>query len=212
MVTQASPIVAALYVDARGPYPKMPEVDAWDVTRDATRYDGPLPVVCHPACGPWGKLRHMYGGAEGGPELAIRAVDQTRMWGGVLEHPASSKLWAACGLPRPGEPPDDFGGWTERIDQSDFGHVARKPTWIYCVRVDAELAAWRPAKREPTHWIAGRHKPPTPEQRARWAKMSSCPGVCPPHIKICSSQQRKRTPKFCAEWLVLLASSGEAFA
>jgi hypothetical protein len=210
MITHAT--VAALYIDARGPYPKMPEVDAWDVERDATKYNGPLPVVAHPACGPWGKLRHMYQGGEGGPELAIRAVEQVQLWGGVLEHPASSLLWEHCGLPRPGDPPDWCGGWTERIDQSDFGHVARKPTWIYCVRVDRELAAWRPPKREPTHWIAGRHKPPAPEQRARWNNMSSCPGVCPAHIKICSGQQRKRTPKFCAEWLVLLASSGEAFS
>jgi hypothetical protein len=199
--------VAALYIDPRGPYPTLGGVDCWDATRDATLYDGPLPVVAHPACGPWGKLSHMYSGGEGGRELALKAVEQVRKWGGVLEHPASSRLWQELALPRPGEPVDEFGGWTERIDQSDFGHVARKPTWIYCVRVNRELARWRPPAREPTHWIAGRHKPPTPTQKARWGFTSSVPGTCPAHIKICSAQQRKRTPLFCARWLVLLAST-----
>lgn len=188
--------VAALYIDARGHYPKMPGVDCWDVTHDATRYEGPHPIVAHPACGPWGKLSHMYRGGEGGPELAIRAVEQVRLWGGVLEHPAHSRLWAHCVLPVPGAAADEFGGWTERIDQSDFGHVARKPTRIYCVRVDREVAAWRPGRIEPTHWIGGGR-----------GSDGTYRGKVPLGIRVCSSQQRKRTPQLCADWLVLLAST-----
>ncbi|HLV66932.1 MAG TPA: hypothetical protein VKY73_14020, partial [Polyangiaceae bacterium] len=87
--------VAALYVDKLGCYPKMYGVDCWDETRDARLYDGPHPVVAHPPCGPWSRLRHLYRGNE--HDCASRAVEQVRRWGGVLEHPAGSRLWDQCG-------------------------------------------------------------------------------------------------------------------
>ena len=71
--------VAALYVDRRGPYWNRPDVDAWDVERDARKYAGPWPVVAHPPCGPWGALRHLYKGNE--HDCAPRAVEQVRTFG-----------------------------------------------------------------------------------------------------------------------------------
>ena len=196
-MVKPSRTIAALYIDPRGPYVDTPNVDAWDRERDATRYDGPYPIVAHPACGPWGNLRHMYRGGEGGPELAIRAVQQVRTWGGVLEHPAFSLLWPHCGLPRPGDPPDAWGGFTVDVNQCDWGHCARKRTWLYLVGVEREIADWRPPPRKPTHWISGGRA--LPGKRA-----SQC---CPPGIKIASERMRKITPIAFAEWLTLLAES-----
>lgn len=62
--------VAALYVDPLGPYPALrhdPDdlwdapllVDCWDATRDARLYNGPHPVIAHPPCKHWGRLRHL---------------------------------------------------------------------------------------------------------------------------------------------------------
>jgi len=99
--------VVALYVDPRGPYPKL-VADWYDEKRDARTYDGPLPIVAHPPCGPWGRLRHL--SRKDSPELAIRAVEQVRRWGGVLEHPEGSLLWNRCGMAGPGELPDAWGG------------------------------------------------------------------------------------------------------
>jgi hypothetical protein len=189
-------LIAALYIDPRGPYPKMPDVDAWDRERDATTYAGPWPVVAHPACGPWGRLRHLYQGSEGGPELGCIAVRQVRRWGGVLEHPRDSRLWDACELPRPGEPADAFGGVTIAVNQCDWGHKTRKPSWLYLVRVDAEIAAWRPPPREPTHWMCG--------SRTTSTRKGS---PIPPGIKACSAETRRRTPPLFAEWLALMAES-----
>lgn len=64
------------------------------------------------------------------------AVMQVRRWGGVLEHPASSTLFRACGLPLPGEPADEFGGWSLACHQVAWGHRADKHTWLYLVGVD----------------------------------------------------------------------------
>ncbi len=124
-------MIAALYIDSeRGPYARLPDVDAWGVERDATSYAGPHPVVAHPPCGRWGRYAHRcHDTGKTGPV----AVAQVQTYGGVLEHPRYSKLWVHCGLPRPGELPDAFGGWTVEINQSDWGHIAQKATWLYIV-------------------------------------------------------------------------------
>jgi hypothetical protein len=190
--------VAALYIDPRGPYPALLGTEnCWDAKRDARTYAGPWPIVAHPACGPWGYLKYIYEGGEGGPELGCIAVRQVRAWGGVLEHPAESKLWEACEIPKPGESRDAHGGWTIEVNQVDYGHVARKRTWLYLVRVDPEIAAWRPPVREPTHWVSG----------CRNLSCGHNHGHVPPGMKICSAEQRRRTPPFFAEWLVLMAES-----
>jgi hypothetical protein len=183
-------MVAVLYVDPRGPYPKMLGVECWDEQRDARLYSGPGPVVAHPPCGPWGRLRHL--SRKDDPALALRAVEQVRAHGGILEHPQHSRLFAHCKLPLPGDPPDEHGGYTIEVCQCDWGHVARKRTWLYMVGVARELLVFPDAK-EPTHWMSG----------GRTTKGSR--GVVPPGVKVCSAQQRRRTPWLFALWLVSLA-------
>lgn len=183
--------VAALYIDPRGPYPALlgPEL-CWDATRDARKYDGPHPVVAHPPCGPWGRLRHL--SRKDSPRLAIRAVEQVQKWGGVLEHPLDSGLWEYCELPLPGAPPDAFGGYTIEVCQVEWGHVARKRTWLYLVGVPREALEAPPFPgREPTHRVA-RDRRMTDPARGR---------------KECSAQQRRRTPPLFAEYLIALAES-----
>lgn len=185
--------VAALYIDPKGPYPSMPDVEAWDQARDARQYAGPHPVVAHPPCGPWGKLRHMYQGNQ--HDCALRAVDQVRAFGGVLEHPAHSLLWRQCHLPWPGELA--FDGFSVAVDQCAFGHVARKRTWLYVVGAprsyveDTKLTGGTP-----THWISG--------GRGREGKKAHTTPV--PHgIKVCSPRQRRLSPPLFAQWLVDIA-------
>lgn len=188
-------MVAALYVDPRGPYPSMPNVDCWDEQRDAKQYAGPHPVVAHPPCGPWGKLRHMCWkqDASCGPA----AVEAVRQFGGVLEHPAESLLFREMRMPYPGELPDEYGGTTTALEQVSWGHVARKRTWIYTVGVPRELvASTLRTGGTPTHWVSGAHW--TKKVRGR---------AMPEGIKVASSQQARRTPPAFAEWLVSLARS-----
>lgn len=277
--------IAALYIDPHGPYPRMQAanaydtydedkpvgwispredgltIDCWDASRDARKYDGPHPVVAHPPCKHWGRLRHLAkngrhrfsqespacvlcGGEPGfdvgrtcpsntDVDCAPRAVEQVRQFGGVLEHPAGSKLWEHCRLPQPSnrndarcrvcghfeigfvranalyahcpscnraphwlkvpDPPDSFGGYAVEVDQVEWGHVARKRTWLYLVGVPREALEAPPFPgREPTHWASGG---------------GSGRGKVPSGVKVCSAQQRRRTPPLFAEYLTRLASS-----
>ncbi len=179
-------MIAALYVDPRGPYPRMAGVDAWDVARDATTYAGPHSVVAHPPCGPWGKLRHL--SRHDDPRLAPIAVRQVRRWGGVLEHPAGSKLWDACHLPRPGVV-DAWGGVTIEVCQVDWGHACRKRTWLYIVGATG-VHPIAPTGRQPTHWIAG---------NTGQARAAGC--------LLASREIARRTPPAFAQWLVGVAAS-----
>lgn len=181
--------VAALYIDPRGPYPKIPGVDCWDEARDARLYDGPHPVVAHPPCGPWGQFKMFC--TKQDKALAPLAVAQVRRFGGVLEHPRYSRLFPHCLMPLPGELPDAFGGYTIELDQCEWGHVARKPTWLYTVGTRTFERSPFP-DRQPTHSMANGRG----ELLADGTKR-----------KRCSAQQRRRTPQLFAEYLVRLARS-----
>lgn len=199
-------MIAALYVDRLGIYPKLQGVDAWALPeRDARDYDGPYPVVAHPPCGAYCQQRHNYKGNDA--DCAIRALEQVREFGGVLEHPAESKLWDDETLTKHigrfymggkyGFATDRFGGFTMRVDQVEWGHVCRKPTWLYLVRVDqSELRGGPYPDRKPTHWASGGR-----------TKSSRRGSPVPPGIKIPSAQQRRRTPPDFARYLVKLAAS-----
>lgn len=166
--------VAALYVRRTGIYPTLDGVDAWDVDADARRYAGPWPIVAHPPCGPWGRFAYR---TKQDKTLGPLAVDQVRTWGGVLEHPVDSRLWAAKGLPKPGEPPDAWGGWTLLVTQASWGHRAPKWTWLYIVGVKPEELPPRP--------------PDVPDPGGR--------------VEFMCEAERERTPPAFAEWLLEVA-------
>lgn len=139
--------VAALFVDPAGPYAGRANVDAWPESRDARLYAGPWPVVAHPPCGPWGKFAAAGRAAKDDGGCGKAAVDAVRRYGGVLEQPRSSSLFATFGLPIPPEKgwsePDSFGGRSCRVDQSAYGHLAQKPTWLYAVLPFFPELDWR---------------------------------------------------------------------
>jgi hypothetical protein len=149
-------VIAALYVERGGPYFGIEGVDPWDKERDARMYAGPWPVVAHPPCGRWGRYR------SGGPSARERktlgddggcfaaALVAVRTWGGVLEHPEASHAWRAYGLIAPlrgggWSVADDVGGWTCCVEQGNYGHPARKATWLYTTGTSLPILKWGPS-------------------------------------------------------------------
>lgn len=148
-------MVAVLFARADSIYKAIGGLDVFDDERDARTYSGDMPVVAHPPCRAWGRLRHFARPRPDEKQLAFFAVDQVRRCGGVLEHPECSSFWVAAGLPRPGAGFDAFGGWTLCMDQHWLGHRARKRTWLYVVGVrPVDMPALPLRLDEPTHVIA----------------------------------------------------------
>ncbi len=135
-----------LFAAPKSVYFSVTGVDVYDEERDALTWRGGCPVVAHPPCRSWSRLRAFSVAPPAERELAVWAVDQVRLWGGVLEHPASSALWDSLELPKPSQEArfrprcDRYGGWSLCVDQFWWGHRARKRTWLYiCGQSPAEL-------------------------------------------------------------------------
>lgn len=155
-------MIAALYVETNGAYFGMPDVDPWDAARDARLYAGPWPVVAHPPCSRWCQMAPVnqarygqrIGDDDGCFEAALSAV---RRFGGVLEHPAISLAWPHFDLPRPpasgGWVKGFCGGWSAHVEQRNYGHEARKATWLYAFALDPPSLRWGKCAA-PTAWIS----------------------------------------------------------
>ena len=191
--------VQALYVDVeRGPYAALLGDDnCWGVERDATTYSGPGPVVAHPPCGPWGKLRFLCTKQDAAPGPI--AVGQVRAVGGVLEHPEGSTLWAHQSIPRPapgeGVVPMLAGReWTLCVDQCRWGHKAQKRTWLMFVGIRPSDLPPIPPWVKPTHCIDDGHAGDAASKGLR-------------HL---TKGERHITPPAFAAWLVECARRSHA--
>jgi hypothetical protein len=155
-------MIAALYVATNGIYYGLPGVEPWNVERDARTYAGPHPVIAHPPCDRWCQMApvnqarygHRVGDDGGCFEAALASV---RKWGGVLEHPAVSLAWPAFNLPKPptkgGWVKGFCGGWSAHVEQRQYGHRARKATWLYCFGIDPPQLRWGRGA-PPEAWIS----------------------------------------------------------
>ena len=177
--------------------------DVWDEARDARRYMGPWPVVAHPPCRGWGRLSHLAKASAEERALGLLAARRVRQFGGVLEHPHASKLWAAAGLPVPGFV-DEFGGFTLLVDQGWWGHPAPKPTWLYFCGVDREAvtaSAWdmvtlrRAAGR--TMKLDRAEREATPEALAQWLVSVAAQAVTPSQGASYTELRPPVTPTWC---------------
>lgn len=182
--------VAVLFARADSHYKALPGLDVWDIERDARRWPGGAPVVAHPPCRAWGRLRGHAKPRDDEKALGPWAVERVRTWGGVLEHPASSELFLYCGLPRPGSC-DEFGGWVLPIVQSWWGHRAEKATWLYIVG--------RRLGDHPVMPFDMGRPPCVIAQRTGFRK--GMPGWRPE----VTLAEREHTPPLLAEWLADLA-------
>ncbi|WP_020413146.1 hypothetical protein [Microbulbifer variabilis] len=177
--------VSVLFARKDSNYKSLDGIDVWDAERDARKWPGGNALITHPPCRLWGRLRQFAKGSEDEKELAIFAVEQIRLWGGVLEHPAYSTLWKAASLPVPGRR-DKFGGWTLPVHQHWWGHRAEKATWLYVLGCESvELPDIPLVLGKATHCIR--------------------PTKGYPRLPSVTKAEREHTPLEFARWLVEVA-------
>lgn len=182
--------VAVLFAMPGSVYFSLPGCDVYDEARNALAFPGGVPVVAHPPCRTWGQLAQFATKAPPGEhDLAFFAVDAVRECGGVLEHPAASKLWPAASLPEPGGV-DMFGGFTVELSQFVFGHRAEKLTRLYVCGCSPHDVPPIPARvGDPLAVVSTRRR-------------GGAAGGAKAHI---SKRERLATPPAFAAWLVELA-------
>jgi len=189
--------IAALFVQPDGCYSNDPRVDPWPESRDARRYAGRLPVVAHPPCQLWGAMAAVnysrWGGEHNRPGndkgCFASALFCVNTYGGVLEHPAKTRAWAAHGLTKPvgigwsrcGE------GWVCEVWQSAYGHRANKATWLY-------YKGRKPPKELNWSRPSGTHQVGFQDQRGKSANKPTL-----------SKREANATPELFKEELIALA-------
>lgn len=169
--------VAALFIETAGCYANCEAVELWSATtfndryeiqRDARAYAGPHPVIAHPPCERWGRFWHgstrkphqFQMGDDGG--CFAHALSCVQVYGGVLEHPADSHAWRWFGL-RP--PVRGHAGWQDAghgcitcyVDQGNYGHDARKPTWLLASKIEPLKMIWGEGAQQLPQWMIDRY-------------------------------------------------------
>jgi hypothetical protein len=203
-------MIAALFVETNGCYFGLPDVDPWDVRRDARLYAGPHALVAHPPCERWGRY---WGGApttwprkikgdDGGCFAAALAA--VRHFGGVLEHPEGSHAWRHFELNLPPKSggwiaADFLGGFTCCVEQGHYGHRARKATWLYAFGVDLPSLRWGSAPGDFVRLDQGFH---SAEERRRATRTRACQRL--------SKRQRSATPVEFRDLLLSIAATARA--
>lgn len=184
--------VAVLFARSDSIYKTISGCDVWDIDRDARNFNRNIPIIGHPPCRAWGRLRAFAKPRHDEKQLAVWCVDQIRKNGGVLEHPFASSLWKHCQLPRPNEGIDNFGGFTLDINQSWWGHKADKRTWLYICGIAPKEIPQIPYSIKPgTHVVSSSRK------KVDGKRFKERPEL--------SKADRERTPLEFAKWLIELA-------
>jgi hypothetical protein len=162
--------VAALYTLTPSIYDEFPEVDVWNEARHARLYAGPHPIVAHSPCAPWGNYSNR--NKHHDPETAKLALQQVERWGGVWEHPVTTKAALALGIC------DRQPGWTITgwncllVNQFDWGHVARKRTMLLIYPKETPIPPMPPPcmnrRPRPVEHLTHRERAATPRDFAAW--------------------------------------------
>ena len=150
-------MISALFVETGGVYFGLDNIDPWDINRDAKKCRSGALAICHPPCERWGR----YWG--GGPSVKVKrllgddnqcfafSLWYVRTFGGVIEHPEASHAWKYYGLTKPPKKggwikADEYGGLTCCVEQGNYGHPARKATWLYINKIKPIELVWGKAE------------------------------------------------------------------
>ena len=99
----------------------MPGINCWDEFKNAYNYKGTNPVIVHPPCAQWSRLKNFAIENDYTKSLAHFCFQRVLDNGGIFEHPAGSSFFREVGIQNK----------IISIDQHWFGFPARKRTYLY---------------------------------------------------------------------------------
>lgn len=126
--------IPVLFTSSHSNYNLFDCFDTYDLERNAFTYYGRNPVIAHPPCRLFSRLRAFSTAHIKEKQCAFFALSQVRMFGGILEHPLSSTLWHNGNFNLTGKP-DIYGGFLRSVDLSWFGFPCQKKTMLYFVGI-----------------------------------------------------------------------------
>lgn len=204
-------MINALYVASNGVYFNDSRIMPWDELANAKNCNNGLPAIAHPPCERWGRYW------SGGPSVKVKkklgddnqcfahALWYVRTFGGVIEHPEASHAFDFYGLMRPKTgwgwtDFDEYGGRVCCVAQGNYGHKARKLTWLYGVNINFKELNWSVPKGMMRMELGPRSKDHARALRAAGEG----------RIDRLSAYERLATPKQFKELLIdLLITRGE---
>lgn len=127
--------IPVLFTQVNSNYNLFPGFDTYDINRDAFTYYGRIPLIAHPPCRLFSRLRKFSTAPAAEKKCAFFALSKVRQFGGILEHPRSSTLWKTGNFDLSGTV-DSYGGFLRCVNLSWFGFPCEKKTMLYFVGID----------------------------------------------------------------------------
>lgn len=151
-------MIPVLFTQENSNYNKFEIFDCYDLQRNALSFSGRIPVIAHPPCRKFSKLRGLSTAPISEKKLAFFALSKVRQFGGILEHPRSSTLWLNGNFNLDGYV-DSYGRFLRSVDLSWFGFPARKNTMLYfCGIAPGQLPPFPISLNAITHTISSSYK------------------------------------------------------
>lgn len=151
-------MIPVLFTQEDSNYDKFEIFDCYDLKRDALSFSDRLPLIAHPPCRKFSKLRGLSTAPLSEKKLAFFALAKVRQFGGILEHPRSSTLWKDGNFNLDGTI-DSYGGFLRSVDLSWFGFSARKKTMLYfCGIAPGQLPPFPLSFNAITHVVSSSYK------------------------------------------------------
>lgn len=103
------------------------KLDLFTKERDGFLFDGDSPLIAHPPCAQWSKIRGLSKPDKKEKDFATFCWDLVNRNGGIFEHPVGSSFFKYVNADK---------RKLYKIDQRHFGFEATKATILYCHNVE----------------------------------------------------------------------------
>ena len=155
--------IPVLFTESDSNYKLFANLDAYDLERNAFTYSDRLPLIAHPPCRLFSRLRKFSTAPAQEKKCAFFALSKIRQFGGILEHPRSSLLWTTGNFDLSGNV-DSYGGFLRSVNLSWFGFPCQKKTMLYFVGISpSQLPAFPLCFDAITHQISSSKRKSLPE-------------------------------------------------